>query len=936
MATERPSPSRTCLSSPALIFCLLGWLGGIGGSPAVRADEAVWEGGIVALGHTLRQLETTARVLHIGAHPDDEDSALLAYLARSRGVRTAYLSLTRGEGGQNSLGPELYEALGVLRTSELLAARRWDGAEQYFARAFDFGFSKTAAETSEKWGREAILEDIVRCIRQFRPHVIVSRFRGDPSDGHGHHQAAGQLTREAFTAAADPACFPHQLTQEGLSPWQAFKLYTRTAWDSFEATLRINTGEYDPLYGRSCYEIAMASRSQHRCQNMGRIEARGAQFSAFKLLQRADGGPRLTREEDLLAGLDLSLSTLGLGQEPPLAPWPESLRQRLVRVERRVAYLQRALHPTHLQPVREGLEACLHDLRMALAELDKVPALHLQGKGGRPRRLQERWGAPDPGGKWAAARAALEQKEAEASRALALAAGLQCDAVADDGWIAPGQTVTVTQQLFAPKEVSIRDAVFSLKVPPGWTAVRAEPAVLPDGPARARTGWSVRVSDAAEPSVPYWFLMPRQGDRFDWPPADHRGHPFSPPPLRGVLEVMVGRTRLHLEQPVQYRYAQPDRGEVRQEVYVVPTLEVKIEPPLRIMPLDEETTGERQEEAGSQEAKALALSSSLEFTLRVRNFSRTAQHGELTLEVEGERGSCPVVSPRTVPFDLNGEDSETTANFTVAFPPSKKPADFLLQARAHTAVGDFARSVQIIHYPHVPFQILWWPAVSRVRAFHVRRLPHLRVGYIMGTGDEVPAALAQLGVQVTLLDDAALQKGDLSAWDTLLIGIRAYEVRPALRASNERLLEWVRNGGTLIVQYNQETFGGGAFAPYPLAIRRPHDRVTVEEAPVTVLQPQHPLFHVPNEIGPADFEGWVQERGLYFLHTWDDRYTPLLECHDPGEPPQRGGLVVADVGRGKYVYTGFAWFRQLPAGVPGAYRFLANLISLGHTRAAEG
>jgi len=903
----------------------------MGWNSGVRADDGSWDRGVVALGYTLRRLQTTARVLHIGAHPDDEDSALLAYLARGRGVRTAYLSLTRGEGGQNSLGPELYEALGVLRTLELLAARRLDGAEQYFTRAFDFGFSKTAEETLGKWGHEAILEDIVRCIRRFRPHVIVSRFRGDPSDGHGHHQAAGQLAQEAFTAAADPARFPEQLSREGLLPWQALKLYTQVARDSPEATLRINTGEYDPLYGRSCYEIAMAGRSQHRCQNMGCIEARGAQFSTLRLLQVADGVPGSTEfagEKDLLAGLEVSLGSLGRA-----LPGSESWGRRLTRVERLVGRLHRDWQPARLQPVREGLELCLQELRAALDELPPSPFL----RGNRVRRT----GSLDAStlavlGKQAAVRAALEQKEAEASRALALAAGIQFDVLADDGWITPGQTVRVTQQLFAPDDVPIREVAFGLtsaggsaelaavpvkpQLPLGWTWTETAPLPGPDGPARARADGFVRVADTAEPSSPYWLLTPRSGDRFDWPNVPElagiwRGDPFQPPVMAGRVELTVGRTRLRLEQPGQYRHALPDRGEVRQEVQVVPTLGIWVQPSLRIVPW---------------RTRAIPL----EFTFRLHNFSREAQRGELLWEVQADREPVPVSTVAPLPFDLDGEDSEATMTVAVVLPPVDAPTDFTLRAGARTAAGDLRHSVQFIHYPHIPPKVLVWPAVSRIRMVDVQVVPHLRVGYIMGTGDEVPAALAQLGVSVTLLDDVALQSGDLSAFDTVLVGIRAYEVRPALRANNRRLLEWVRHGGTLIVQYNQDLFGRGTFAPYPLSISRPHDRVTVEDAPVTFLQPAHPLFHFPNEIGPADFEGWVQERGLYFLHTWDDRYTPLLECHDPGEAPQRGGLVVAEVGRGKYVYTGLAWFRQLPAGVPGAYRFLANLISLGHT--AEG
>jgi LmbE family N-acetylglucosaminyl deacetylase len=671
---------------------------------------------VVALGHTLRQLQTTARVLHVGAHPDDEDSALLAYLARGRGVRTAYLSLNRGEGGQNSLGPELYEALGVLRTSELLAARRLDGAEQYFARAFDFGFSKTAEETLAKWGHDEILADVVRCVRQFRPHVIVSRFRGDPSDGHGHHQAAGQLTREAFFAAADPSRFPEQITEEGLFPWQALKLYTRAAWDSSDATLRINTGEYDPLYGRSGYEIAMAGRSQHRCQNMGRLEAHGAQFSTLKLLTVADGVPRMAQEKDLFDGLDLSLTGAGKGDSG-------AVQQRLAKVERIVEQLNRALHPTRLRPVRDGLEVCLRDLRAAMAEIDgEEEGRARKGTEGAfgtrkhedTRRHEGTSSGPlVPSVPSAAIQAALAQKEAEASRGLALAAGLQFDALADDAWITPGQAVTVTQQLFAPDEVPIRDVSFALLLPPGWSSTETAPPSLPDGPARARAGWSVRVADTAEPSGPYWLRTPRRGDRFDWPAVAYRGEPFQPPPLRGVVELTLGQTRLRLEQPVQYRYAQPDRGEVRQEVQVVPTLGVWIEPRLRIVPGKKGREGEgrgnwetgklgnwgaKQGKLGNQtrppEPNFLisqfpsATSGTSEFTLRVRNFSRTPQRGELILSVEGGSGGNPVSLPRPVKFDLNGEDAEATATVTVALPDVETPTDWVFRARARTDAGD--------------------------------------------------------------------------------------------------------------------------------------------------------------------------------------------------------------------------------------------------------
>jgi hypothetical protein len=704
----------------------------------------------------------------------------------------------------------------------------------------------------------------------------------------------------------------------------------------------------------------------------------------------ADGVPRMAQEKDLFDGLDLSLTGAGKGDSG-------AVQQRLAKVERIVEQLNRALHPTRLRPVRDGLEVCLRDLRAAMAEIDgEEEGRARKGTEGAfgtrkhedTRRHEGTSSGPlVPSVPSAAIQAALAQKEAEASRGLALAAGLQFDALADDAWITPGQAVTVTQQLFAPDEVPIRDVSFALLLPPGWSSTETAPPSLPDGPARARAGWSVRVADTAEPSGPYWLRTPRRGDRFDWPAVAYRGEPFQPPPLRGVVELTLGQTRLRLEQPVQYRYAQPDRGEVRQEVQVVPTLGVWIEPRLRFVPCKMGRDGEgrgnwetgklgnwgaKQGKLGNQtrppEPNFLisqfpsATSGTSEFTLRVRNFSRTPQRGELILSVEGGSGGNPVSLPRPVKFDLNGEDAEATATVTVALPDVETPTDWVFRARARTDAGDleplrkmaqsgadilsasrrdvcstdfsdrlWADTVQIIDYPHVPPRVLLWPAVGQVRILDVRVVPNLRVGYVMGTGDEVPEALEQLGVPVTLLDDAALQKGDLSAFNTIVIGVRAYEVRDALRANNACLLEWVRGGGTLIVQYNQEAFGGGAFAPYPLTISRPHDRVTVEDAPITFLQPDHPLFHVPNEIGPADFDGWVQERGLYFLHTWDARYTPLLACHDPDEEPQRGGLVVADVGRGKYVYTGYAWFRQLPAGVPGAYRLFANLVSLGHT-----
>ncbi|HEX6370188.1 MAG TPA: PIG-L family deacetylase [Longimicrobium sp.] len=844
---------------------------------APRAGQAQNGGseyrGATALGLQLRRLGTTKRVLMVGAHPDDEDTQLLARFALEEGAEVAYLSLTRGEGGQNGIGPELGEGLGLLRTEELLAARRVDGARQFFTRAYDFGFSKSAEETFRHWPREEILRDVDFVIRQFRPDVIVTVFSGTPRDGHGHHQVSAILAREAFAAAADGS-------RPGTA-WQTAKLYQSLRGNAQDATVRVPIGNLDPLIGRSPFQLSMASRSRHRSQDMGRPELPGPRWGTLRrILPEGATGP----EPSVWAGIDTTLALDG--------PAESTTARALQRYQQQVEAVRARFNPLDPRASAAGLLEALGTLWMARDSLPRT-----NGVADLSSDIMDE---------------ILKVQEAAVS-----ALGLVIDGVASDARLAPGQTVDVEVTLWngGAEPIRVRSLTPGMHAGRDWSATPVDTVPGPGVEATVAPGalltqrWKVHVPEGADPTEPYFLREPRRGDLYHWEMDDRdmaESHPFEPPPLTVCADGEVNGQRLSFCTDVTYREVDLRQGELRRPVMVVPAVSVLLDPPARVL--------------------STAAPRPITYTVRLAAEQPGGIAGTARLEVPaGWR-----VEPASVPvrFDEPGQVREV--RFTVTAPASARAGDHPVSAVFVAEDGRrFERGVQMIDYPHVRARPLYHDARSVVRAIDVRVPQGLRVAYIEGAGEEGPGFLANLGITPELLDADDLAEGDLDRFDVIIAGSRAYEVRTDLMAHNRRLLEWVSRGGTMIVQYNKHEIVEGGFTPFPITIARPHGRVTDENAPVRMIDPAHPVFTTPNRIGESDWAGWVQERGLYFAETWDPAYTPVLETGDPGETPLKGGLLIARHGRGTYVYTGLAFFRQFPQGVPGAYRLFANLLALG-------
>ncbi len=811
------------LQTRALVGFLLAVLGAHA-QPNLSGDARIR----LALG----RLNTLGSLLMIGAHPDDEHTATLAYFARGRGIRTAYLSLTRGEGGQNLIGSEQGDLLGLIRTEELLAAREIDGAEQFFTRAIDFGFTKSADETLAKWGREGILADIVWTIRRYRPDVIVLCSSGTPRDGHGQHQASGILGREAFAAAADRSRFPEQL--KFVEPWQARRLvwggYGRGA--GVPGDIAVETGAYNPVLGYSYNEIAGMSRSMHRSQAMGSPQRRGA---ATANLVPVAGEPA---SKDLFDGIDTSWNRVQGGAE----------------VGRILAEAARLFDPN--QPEKSA--ARLLDARRHMAALQ------------------------DP---WA------REKLGELDETIALSMGLWLEASADRFQATPGSTVGIRATALNRSSIPIRLVSVALDQ---TAAINAE---LPfNQPLTREFQW--KVPEDAAYSQPYWLRQPPRGDSYTVTDQQLIGTPENRPVLAARFKLQIAGEELELTRRVLHRYVDRSRGELTRPLVIAPPVALRFTQSVLVMP-------------DGQPRKIEVV---------------------VQANVAGASGAVTLAAPaawRVEPAERNFQLGDVGQEQTLAFEVTPPAAAGRAQIRASASFGGrrFSSGFDVIAYPHIRPQAVFPPSeVQAVRA-DINVLAR-RVGYIEGAGDEVPRALGQLGCEVTLLSAEDLATADLSRFDAIVTGVRAYNVRPGLRSNQQRLLAYVNGGGTLVVQYNTaDPEALQKIGPYPLRITR--DRVTVEEAPVSFPEPASPLLQRPNRITAADFEGWVQERGLYFASEWDPRYHSLLESHDPGEEPHPGGTLYVRYGKGAYVFTAWSWFRQLPAGVPGAFRIFANLLSAG-------
>jgi LmbE family N-acetylglucosaminyl deacetylase len=917
-----PEKARSALLVAALFFVPLFALGQTQPAPTAQSSPGFYDPlpqdtGEAGLKQELRKLQNTGRLMMVVAHPDDEDGGLLTLEARGKGVQTLLMTLTRGEGGQNKTGDTFSDELGVLRTLELLAADRYYGVEQRFTRVADFGYSKTPEETFQKWGGHDVpLADIVRVIRQFRPDVLVARFSGTDRDGHGHHQASAILTKEAFRAAADPNRFPEQI-KEGLQPWQPKKLYignvcgfgASTCADE-NYTVKINTGEVDPVLGMSYAQFAIEGLKHQQSQGLGDISIpSGPRYAFYKL---ADSALPKTmdangHEKDLFDGIDTSLQ--GLASNPSeiaeQVPWLSSALKKVSELD-----------SSNVNSLSDGAT----ELGSAIDRVDQS-GLDASVKS----FLLE----------------AFSEKEKQFTRALNLALGVEltADVAPPQGAgeplplradaltaVSPGQKLMIVAKLHNGSKkywLTIRSA--ELVPSQNWLKrLHAEQTTIAPGE-DYYANFAVQVPPDAHISRPYWRRNDPGRDAVNEIDGNYATLALPPPPLSVKLDYEVAGHKgihspapdfLHKKHPTEFPQGtisadvavpfKDDRGvERRAQLSVTPSLSVALDPGQQVLRLND----------GGKTGVTVDVTSNL----------TGVPTGKLNLEAPSGWRANPEASDVTLP--KRGDKQ----NFSFNVLPVKRIEERAeIHAVADAAGKKYSESYTLVTRQDLGSFYYFEPAVQHVSIVDVKIPENLKAGYIMGAGDDIPNVLKQIGMNVTLIPAEKLATENLAQYGTIVLGVRAYDTQKDLVANNKKLIDFVSDGGTLIVQNNNSVgdFNSGHFTPYPADLSRA--RVSVEEAPVTVLDPQNSVFHYPNEISQKDFDGWVQERGLYFMDHWDDHFKPLLSCHDPGEPDQKGGMIEAKYGKGTYIYTGYAFFRQLPAGVPGAIRLFVNLVSAGH------
>jgi LmbE family N-acetylglucosaminyl deacetylase len=854
----------------------------------------------------LEKLPVYVRLLETTAHPDDETAGTLTWLSRKFHARTALFCLTRGEGGQNILGSEKYQALGLVRTGELLEACKYYGTELYFGTVLDFGFSKTAQETLSKWGHDATLEEMVRFMRRWRPTIVISRFQGTPADGHGHHQAAGILTREAFRAVSDPRSFPGQL-KDGLEPWQPRKLYVSIPGFGGPAaggnpegpagwTVRVPVGDYDPVLGRSCREIGSEGYSKHRSQGDGAAYSMPGQAYEYFRLEDSIVGIQ-PKEESFFDSIDTSLSSIFdlAGDEKQTVSF---LRGDLIEVQQAAEDALSAFQATHPE---KSAAAAARGAGILTESVKKISQSPLSNP--TKRILTE----------------ALNSKLKDFQKAVSAVLGICLIARTDDATAAPGEKEPIGLYVYnqGPEKITISRASIATAQDKGTISSPTESIEGKQvaGGAAAFSRFAFEISPKAGVTEPFWHLENSGNARYTISPNHDEFAPFDPPELRAEVLYKFQGEEFPIDAPGRAQAGDPLRGADFVELQIVPALSVTLNPEMAIAP-------------GGSSGRTTH-----EFQVSILNNQKSGARGTVKLLVP----SGWHVEPSEAQFDLSRKGETHTVKFVLQISAQAKPGRYPIEAVAVMGGQEFRRGYQVISYPENWTRNFYSPARSRIEKFDVRIAPNLTVGYIPGAGDDVPAALEELGVKVRMLSSADLAFGDLSRFPVIVTGIRAYNVNEDLRADNQRLLDFVRRGGTLIVQYvrpmGRPARGNAGspflFGPYPMSVSDT-SRITVEDSPVRLLDTMNPIFNRPNKITEADFQGWVQERGLYFMNTWDPHYTALLSGNDPGEEPKNGGMLYVRYGKGHYIYTGYSWFRQLPAGVPGAFRIFANMLSLGH------
>jgi len=873
------------------------------GSPVALPQDQ----GILGLRDELRRLGTTARLMQTVAHPDDEDGGMLTLESRGHGASVLLMTLNRGEGGQNKVGSNLSDVLGVLRTEELLASDEYYGVQERFSRVADFGFSKSADETFAKWGGHDIaLADMVRVIRTFRPDVLVARFSGTDRDGHGHHQASAILTREAYRAAADPKRFPEQIAQ-GLLPWQARKLYignvcgfgAMTCPDA-NWTVKLNTGENSADLGGSYVQFAMQGLRHQLSQGAANWTVDpGDRFTFYKLVDSVEPAKldKDGHEKDFFDGIDTSLPGLAarLGAEESKTP---QLRPELAGIARKVAEASRGAKKNDASAAAAPLKDVLAGLERARAEVSSS-TLRDAAKSDLLARLAEK----------------REQVQTALNEALSVTVEAtvasheplrkEADAMTT---VSPGQEFPVAVNFHNGSKDQLSIDGLKLETSEGWKTTSDETKRVVNPGDNVHTVFRVSVPKSSAHTRPYWHR--------DDPETESLNHiddekyatlPFPPPVLRARVEYSVANAagvavKNNIGAIVVTRFVDDAGTQRARTLAVVPAFSVALEPGTQVISTHN----------GANSTVAVGVTSNLIHEAR----------GMLRLELPAGWRSEP--AQLAVEFPRRGEKRDF--QFKV-FPAGLQEGRAKVRAILDADSDKFSEGYTLVTREDLGSFYYYQPAVQRVSIVDVKAPHDLKVGYVMGAGDDIPTVLRQVGMNVTLIPPEKLASEDLTQYAAIVLGIRAYDTQKDVVANNKKLLDFVAAGGTLVVQYNSGVadFNSGHFTPYSAELSRA--RVSVEEAPVELLAPQDGVFHYPNEITAHDFDGWVQERGLYFMDKWDDHFQPLLSCHDPGEDPQKGGLLRAQYGKGTYIYTGYAFFRQLPAGVPGAVRLFVNLLS---------
>ena len=861
---------------------------------SVRAQMPVQDDGISGAWQKLRKLETTASVMHVTAHPDDEHGGVLAWLSRGQGARVSLMTLTRGESGDNAIGPELFDALGLVRTEELALADRYYGVDQqYYGTVVDYGFSKRLDETLEKWGRDRALADLVRVIRIERPFVLISRFQGNARDGHGNHSAAGLLSREAFARAGDPAAFPDQIAG-GLRPWQPLKLYMGGVREQEEWTLKVDAGVYDPVLGDSYAALARLGLSFQRSQNGGRVGSQaGPAFWYYKRLEskalsvRQGAGQGPEREQSFFDGIDVTIPGLyrALQREAPSAA--SALLSAIDREVRAASGAFAIVNPSASAPaLARAMRATREAVRVLGGDRDVAQVLSM-----KERQIAD------------AMHAVLGVRlEAVAQPAEAPAPAGPFGGFAEMPPVVPGQTFAV-RTTFAARAAAAADLTgdVTLDAGPRWRIVHeSSPAVR--GPVGVRR-FTVTVPEDEPVTRPQFSRNSIQDAVYTITDPSAMHLPVGVPALEARATYIVDGVPFEIHRYVTGVESNAPYGIAFPALAIVPAISIALMPAHAVVP----------------------LSNSGELTMKVElaNQRDAASKGAVRLSVP--RGWTVTPAAQAFQFERAGE--RALYSFAVRA-PAQRTGTSRVEAIASLAGREYREGFQVIRHRDLETRRLYREAVASVHGVDVRIAPGLRVGYVMGIGDEVPAGIAQLGADVQLLAERDLASGDLSRFHAIVTGTRAYAVRLDLRTYNRRLLDYVRGGGHLIVLYNTQELVPNLFAPYPGELPASAEEVSEEDSPVDLLAPDLPVLTAPNRITAADFQGWVEQRGSKFWSAWDPRYTPVIATWDRGQAPQRGGWLQAAYGKGQYTYFAYAFHRQLPYGVPGAYRILANLLSL--------